>query len=614
MSLATRCPVCQTVFRVVQDQLKVSEGWVRCGRCAKVFNAFEGLFDLEREFPALRSPTPSQRVLEDLATRNRQPRTSSWDDFDTSSRARELSSSPPASQPAPRTPGTGTVPAVSVQRSSAPGFASSKPGTLPPSAPAFTPSRPAAFAPSAPAFAPSRPGEPPSAPAFAPSRPGALPPSAPAFTPSRPAAFAPSAPAFAPSRPGEPPSAPAFAPSRPAAPTASAPAFAPSRPGAGPPPVPMQAPAASTGTPVRTDATRGAPSLPEAMRPTLASDATRAIDPDATRVVTKPDVARTAGPARAEAGAPPSVPFDARVAAAPDRDDGATIPPLRVATTAPSPARNEADPATGAASAMARPAATPPAEAVPPPSKATPRGTPEIAIRDEPAPVPGGAEVSDTGHEDESFESLFRSDGELAPPASADGVDIMLDGDVEPASLDPDDAVDSRLLTFVQEADRAERWRRPWVRAALALAAAALTVLLAAQLLVAQRDVAVAQWPSLRSPVQSLCAPLNCRIEPLRRIDQLGVDSSGLTRIDDGPVYRLVLVLRNRADTSLLMPSIDLSLTDAAGVLVSRRVLSAADLGNPRNTIGAGQELPLQALLMSADRPLTGYTIEIFYP
>jgi len=48
MSLATRCPVCQTVFRVVQDQLKVSEGWVRCGRCAKVFNAFEGLFDLQR--------------------------------------------------------------------------------------------------------------------------------------------------------------------------------------------------------------------------------------------------------------------------------------------------------------------------------------------------------------------------------------------------------------------------------------------------------------------------------------------------------------------------------------------------------------------------------------
>ena len=51
MSLATRCTSCGTVFRVVQDQLKVSEGWVRCGRCDEVFNALEGLFDLEREPP-----------------------------------------------------------------------------------------------------------------------------------------------------------------------------------------------------------------------------------------------------------------------------------------------------------------------------------------------------------------------------------------------------------------------------------------------------------------------------------------------------------------------------------------------------------------------------------
>jgi predicted Zn finger-like uncharacterized protein len=51
MSLATRCIQCGTVFRVVQDQLKVSEGWVRCGRCDEVFNAIEGLFDLERDAP-----------------------------------------------------------------------------------------------------------------------------------------------------------------------------------------------------------------------------------------------------------------------------------------------------------------------------------------------------------------------------------------------------------------------------------------------------------------------------------------------------------------------------------------------------------------------------------
>jgi predicted Zn finger-like uncharacterized protein len=53
MSLATRCTNCGTVFRVVQDQLKMSEGWVRCGRCDEAFNALEELFDLERDSGAM---------------------------------------------------------------------------------------------------------------------------------------------------------------------------------------------------------------------------------------------------------------------------------------------------------------------------------------------------------------------------------------------------------------------------------------------------------------------------------------------------------------------------------------------------------------------------------
>jgi predicted Zn finger-like uncharacterized protein len=39
MSLKTRCPACDTIFKIVPDQLKISNGWVRCGRCAEVFDA-----------------------------------------------------------------------------------------------------------------------------------------------------------------------------------------------------------------------------------------------------------------------------------------------------------------------------------------------------------------------------------------------------------------------------------------------------------------------------------------------------------------------------------------------------------------------------------------------
>ncbi|QHE94106.1 DUF3426 domain-containing protein [Pandoraea fibrosis] len=36
--LATRCPHCHTVFRVVADQLKLRDGLVRCGNCREVFD------------------------------------------------------------------------------------------------------------------------------------------------------------------------------------------------------------------------------------------------------------------------------------------------------------------------------------------------------------------------------------------------------------------------------------------------------------------------------------------------------------------------------------------------------------------------------------------------
>jgi predicted Zn finger-like uncharacterized protein len=51
MSLITRCPACGTMFKVVADQLKVSQGWVRCGHCAEVFDAAAHLLPRESASP-----------------------------------------------------------------------------------------------------------------------------------------------------------------------------------------------------------------------------------------------------------------------------------------------------------------------------------------------------------------------------------------------------------------------------------------------------------------------------------------------------------------------------------------------------------------------------------
>ncbi|HSO07096.1 MAG TPA: DUF3426 domain-containing protein [Pelomicrobium sp.] len=41
--MVTRCPECSTAFRVATEQLQARDGAVRCGRCQRVFNAFDSL-------------------------------------------------------------------------------------------------------------------------------------------------------------------------------------------------------------------------------------------------------------------------------------------------------------------------------------------------------------------------------------------------------------------------------------------------------------------------------------------------------------------------------------------------------------------------------------------
>ncbi len=56
MSLITCCPACGTMFRVVPDQLKISEGWVRCGHCSEVFDASATLVE---QADAVTAPAPA---------------------------------------------------------------------------------------------------------------------------------------------------------------------------------------------------------------------------------------------------------------------------------------------------------------------------------------------------------------------------------------------------------------------------------------------------------------------------------------------------------------------------------------------------------------------------
>ena len=52
----THCPQCETAFKVSPQQLELAKGWVRCGRCAQVFEAAL-YFEMRPDVPVVPSPS-----------------------------------------------------------------------------------------------------------------------------------------------------------------------------------------------------------------------------------------------------------------------------------------------------------------------------------------------------------------------------------------------------------------------------------------------------------------------------------------------------------------------------------------------------------------------------
>lgn len=167
--------------------------------------------------------------------------------------------------------------------------------------------------------------------------------------------------------------------------------------------------------------------------------------------------------------------------------------------------------------------------------------------------------------------------------------------------------------SFVKQADRAARWQRPGVRAALLLLLLTGCLGLAGQAAFVYRDRLAASVPASRALLLHACASLGCRIGEYRQIDALTVESSGLTRVDGAPVYRLALTLRNRATHEVAAPALDLAIGDAQGRPIARRVLTMNELGLPLRSLRPGSEIPITAPL-AVDGQVSSYTVEIFYP
>ncbi|MEP6739173.1 MAG: zinc-ribbon and DUF3426 domain-containing protein [Caldimonas sp.] len=166
---------------------------------------------------------------------------------------------------------------------------------------------------------------------------------------------------------------------------------------------------------------------------------------------------------------------------------------------------------------------------------------------------------------------------------------------------------------FVRRAERRARWRSTPVRTALGSACAIAAIALVLQAGHHFRDSVAAQWPSTRPALLAWCRLAKCTLDAPRRILDVFVENTALTRAIGLDASVLSVNLRSHSSLALTLPWIDLTLTDGNGGLVASRVLSPRDFRSSE-LLPAGAEAALQVTLSTGTARVAGYTVEIFYP
>lgn len=167
---------------------------------------------------------------------------------------------------------------------------------------------------------------------------------------------------------------------------------------------------------------------------------------------------------------------------------------------------------------------------------------------------------------------------------------------------------------FVRAAKRKAFWRKPGVVVVSLLLTVLLLAALLLQVAITQRDRLAQAQPQWRPAMQAVCRLAGCEIAPPRLLQAVSIDSTSFNAV--GPrQFRLRVVLRNGADYAVAVPSLELSLNDAAEKLVLRRVLSPQDLQAPPALEPQGEwsaEMVIQVAEAAGD--VLGYRVLAFYP
>ncbi len=270
----------------------------------------------------------------------------------------------------------------------------------------------------------------------------------------------------------------------------------------------------------------------------------------------------------------------------------------------------------------------PPASATPRPQPATVSDSAEDELVTRP-PMPLPDELRADAPDDADFGTELQRFAAAKAAADASAAAVKAAAAVSkspssappaPAALPDEEVADSGMPDavpgFVRQARQRAFWQLPAVRLGLSLLVLLLVALLAAQWALHERDRLAAWRPDLKPLLEQACAPLGCRVGPVRNIDAIVIDSSALVR-RLGNFHSFDLVLKNTSDMALALPALELSLTDTRDVVISRRVLMPEEWPDAPEVLPAQGSLTVSfRLSISVDEatPMAGYRALVFYP
>ena len=181
------------------------------------------------------------------------------------------------------------------------------------------------------------------------------------------------------------------------------------------------------------------------------------------------------------------------------------------------------------------------------------------------------------------------------------------DDEAEDQESDPE-------VSFVLAARRKAFWRKPVVRMALGLVFVVALLGLGLQIVVQERDHIAALDMRTRPWLLTLCEPLRCELAPVRQITDVVIDSSSFNKAR-GDSYQLALTMKSTATIPLAMPAVELTLTDAQDQPVLRRVLLPTDMAAPAELPAKGEwGTSVSVLVTTGGARVAGYRLLAFYP